>query len=102
MPVTVTFSDGGTSTAAANAAVWIPSGLYDRIALELTVPRDAQKTLAATASYPSRGLAGYPQSGLVAVPLDYARYRPVLLDCHQRRRSAVVRGFSGFREGSVG
>ena len=78
--MTITFSDGKTETVPLDMAVWIPEPVYERLTLELKMPRDVREGLQTQEEYPSENLTGYPTSGAVASPAVYPRAATVVLD----------------------
>ena len=69
--ITVTFTNGKTEKIPIDVAVWTPDPVYDRLTLELKMPKEARLSLQTTESYPKRNLPGYPTSGAEATPDEY-------------------------------
>ncbi|XP_071113522.1 uncharacterized protein [Haliotis cracherodii] len=78
--ITVTFSNGKTEKVPEDLAVWIPEPVYERLALELKMPRDARETLQKEENYPQDSLPGYPGSGPVAYPPEFPQANPLVVD----------------------
>ncbi|XP_076444916.1 uncharacterized protein LOC143282915 isoform X2 [Babylonia areolata] len=69
--LTVAFSNGHTEKVLLNKAIWVPQPVYERVSLELKMPRDTRSTIMTTDHYPLRNLPGYPTSGPQATPPEF-------------------------------
>ena len=56
--ITVSFTNGKVEKVALDMAVWVPSEVYERLALELKMPKEAREALSAENSYPKETLEG--------------------------------------------
>ncbi|XP_060072510.1 uncharacterized protein LOC132552362 [Ylistrum balloti] len=80
LQITVTFSNGRTERVAADTALWVPEEVYERLVLELKMPREARETLQTHPHYPLENLPGYPTSGPQAEPRVFEQPHPVTFD----------------------
>ncbi|OWF44512.1 uncharacterized protein LOC110458274 [Mizuhopecten yessoensis] len=78
--ITVTFSNGRTEKIPSDMALWVPEEVYERLVLELKMPREARETLQTNPHYPLENLPGYPTSGPTAEPRVYEQPHPVTFD----------------------
>ncbi|XP_050392612.1 uncharacterized protein LOC126811153 isoform X1 [Patella vulgata] len=78
--ITVAFRNSKTENVALDTAVWIPETMYDRLALELTMPRHTREKLATRPNYPLENLPGYPTSGPIASPQHYPKPAALVLE----------------------
>ncbi|XP_033739504.1 golgin subfamily A member 6-like protein 1 [Pecten maximus] len=78
--ITVTFSNGRTERVSSDTALWVPEEVYERLVLELKMPREARETLQTNPHYPLENLPGYPTSGPHAEPRVYEQPHPVTID----------------------
>ncbi|XP_069103634.1 uncharacterized protein [Argopecten irradians] len=78
--ITVTFSNGKTERVSSDTALWVPEDVYERLVLELKMPREARETLQTNPHYPLENLPGYPTSGPHAEPRVYEQPHPVTFD----------------------
>ena len=70
-PLTVAFGNGRTEKVVMSKAIWIPQPVYERVSLELKMPRDTRSTIMTTDHYPIHNLPGYPISGPQATPPEF-------------------------------
>ena len=56
--ITVSFTNGKVEKIPNNVAVWIPKKVYERIALEIKMPREARESLTMEERYPIESLEG--------------------------------------------
>lgn len=78
--ITVSFTNGKVTKVAGNLAVWLPKKVFERLALELKMPREAREELAGEEGYPRESLEGYPTSGVVASPEEFDVADPLYFD----------------------
>lgn len=78
--ITVSFTNGKVEKVQANTALWIPKEVFERLALELKMPRDARVALATEENYPQQSMEGYPTSGPKATPEEYELADPMFFD----------------------
>ncbi|KAK6986702.1 von Willebrand factor a domain-containing protein 3b [Biomphalaria glabrata] len=79
--LTVLFTHGITEKVPLNTAVWIPPSVYDRLSLELQMPKEARKTLLSCSdNYPIDNLPGYPTSGTLGDPPEYPTADPFIVE----------------------
>ncbi|KAH9525310.1 hypothetical protein Btru_001029 [Bulinus truncatus] len=79
--LTVSFSHGVTEKIPLNTAVWIPPSVYDRLSLELQMPKEARKTLLSCSNnYPIDNLPGYPAAGPVGDPPEFPKADPFVIE----------------------
>ncbi|XP_052286789.1 uncharacterized protein LOC127882276 isoform X1 [Dreissena polymorpha] len=78
--IAVSFTNGKVSNVPLNTAIWVPREVYERITLELKMPRDARQELMTEERYPMESKQGYPTSGPSATPPDYELADPLLFD----------------------
>ncbi|KAK3098099.1 hypothetical protein FSP39_016088 [Pinctada imbricata] len=74
--ITVTFTNGRTEKVPVDKAVWTPDPVYERLSLELKMPKEARMAMQTTDHYPKENLPGYPTSGPEAVPDDFSPPQP--------------------------
>lgn len=56
--ITVSFTNGKVEKVQANTAVWIPKEVFERLALELKMPREARVALSTEENYPQQSMEG--------------------------------------------
>lgn len=86
--ITVTFANGKTEKVPMDVAIWTPEQVYERLTLELKMPKEARLSLQnQEPNYPKENLEGYPTSGPSAEPSEYPfpnpfhfQHDPVFLD----------------------
>ncbi|XP_045195109.2 uncharacterized protein LOC123550788 isoform X3 [Mercenaria mercenaria] len=78
--ITVSFTNGKVEKVQADTAVWIPKEVYERLALELKMPKDARVALSTEENYPQQSFEGYPTSGPDATPQEYELADPMFFD----------------------
>ncbi|XP_052087168.1 uncharacterized protein LOC127724285 [Mytilus californianus] len=78
--LTVTFSNGKTSQVPPHTAIWTPTTVYERLALELKMPKEAREKLQSQDEYPKESLPGYPTSGPEAEPEEFGKAPPFEFD----------------------
>lgn len=87
--ITVTFANGKTEKVPMDVAIWTPEQVYERLTLELKMPKEARLSLQnQEPHYPKENLEGYPTSGPNADPPEYPppnpfhfQNDPVFMDC---------------------
>ncbi|XP_022289084.2 uncharacterized protein LOC111101086 isoform X2 [Crassostrea virginica] len=87
--ITVAFANGKTEKVPMDVAIWTPEQVYERLTLELKMPKEARLSLQnQEPNYPKENLDGYPTSGPTADPSEYPlpnpfhfQHDPVFLDC---------------------
>ncbi|KAL3882965.1 hypothetical protein ACJMK2_029266 [Sinanodonta woodiana] len=79
----VKFANGKTERVPADMAVWIPTQVYERLALELQMPKAAREALMEQENYPMKTLEGYMTSGPHADPEEYKEPDPICLNGDQ-------------------
>ncbi|XP_060597084.1 LOW QUALITY PROTEIN: uncharacterized protein LOC132751004 [Ruditapes philippinarum] len=78
--ITVSFTNGKVEKVKIDTAIWIPKEVYERLALELKMPKDARMALSSEESYPEQSFEGYPTSGPEATPQEYELADPMFFD----------------------
>ncbi|XP_074662479.1 uncharacterized protein LOC141915013 isoform X2 [Tubulanus polymorphus] len=78
--ITVTFFNGKTEKVPLGTGLWIPHQMYERLALELKMPKEARKYLEKTVNYPEESKPGYPTSGSMRDPVNYTFTKPIFYD----------------------
>lgn len=78
--LTVTFSNGKTAKIPPETAIWTPTPVYERLSLELKMPKEAREKLQSQEDYPQESLPGYPTSGPLAEPEEYGKAPPFEFD----------------------
>ena len=56
--ITVSFTNSKTVAVPLDTAIWIPTEVYERLALELKMPKEAREALSTENSYPKESLEG--------------------------------------------
>ncbi|WAR08091.1 CK016-like protein, partial [Mya arenaria] len=78
--ITVSFTNGKVSSVPVDTSIWIPKEVFERITLELKMPREARESLMSEERYPEQSKQGYPTSGPTADPRDYDMADPLCFD----------------------
>jgi hypothetical protein len=74
------YSNGKTAKIPLETAIWTPTPVYERLALELKMPKEARERLQIKEEYPKESLPGYHTSGHVAYPEESGKAPPFEFD----------------------
>jgi len=72
--ITVSFTNGKVSSVPVDTAIWVPKEVFERIALELKMPRDARETLMSEDRYPEQSREGFVLLFTFVLYLNFEHY----------------------------